>query len=240
MTKPRSGILALVVSSLVVPASSHYAQADSVCGPGKELHPSKWACIPEYSSGRLRSSGGGSGNTANQVIAGVQIGAALLSAVSALASQSQMTDNVGQIRQGVREDLARHGAISREYNRRGLALQTKGDFDGARKAFQRAAREAILAGNQREGDINERNAEIADALLWLRRGYDLERSGRVTNANFAYRQGIDAARRAGNEKVARELAAANDKLIGKTRKSQGMIESRRDNCILINGKYSCP
>ncbi|KQZ80904.1 hypothetical protein ASD64_11480 [Mesorhizobium sp. Root157] len=145
-----------------------------------------------------------------------------------------MTDNLGS----VQLDQQRHGTMSRSHNRKGLALQQAGKFNEARIAFLKASDEAVKAGNLREAKINDKNADIADALHWLRTGFEAEKAGKTTKANIAYRMGIDAAERAGDKKTARQLRKANDALV-KQKGGSGSYKSTGESCALINGKYAC-
>lgn len=209
------------------------ASADGWCGPGKHIapNPSDWRCLPGDGSRVKRSA---PNNTGSQIAAGLALGGALFSIIESLASQSQMTDNLGR----VDLDRQRHGTMSRTHNRQGLSLQQAGKFNEARIAFLKASDEAVKAGNLREAKINEKNAEIADALHWLRKGYEAEKAGQATRANVAYRMGIDAARRADNKGLASKLSKANDSLI-KNKKKKGMISSDKESCTYLNGKYAC-
>lgn len=190
-----------------------------------------WKCVPEtrQKSPTFTSPGGG-----NNVATGLQIGGAVLQIIGALASQTQATDNVGQ----AQSDDAMHGTRSRGFNRQAIGLQQAGKFDEARIAFMKAANEAVLAGNLREAKANEKNADIADSLHWLRNGYDAEKAGKPTKANISYRMGIDAATRAGNASLVSKLSKANDQLV-KGKGDGQMLKSDRKNCELINGKYGC-
>lgn len=227
----RSTYLIAVAIAFSSFTGSQSALADSVCGPGKQLATNAWACVSGNGGSITRNSGQVTGG---QIAAGLAVGGAILSIVQSLASQTQATDNVG------RADLdeQRHGTNSRQLNRQAIALQQAGKFDSARIAFLKAAGEAVIAGNQREAKINQKNAEIADALHWLRSGYDAEKAGKPTRANIAYRMGIDAATRAGNESLVSKLRTANDALI-KNNSGSSMIPSQKNNCMLLNGKYAC-
>jgi tetratricopeptide (TPR) repeat protein len=222
-----AGILAL---ALLV-TGPFPAQADAVCGPGRHLAEHVFNCLRGDTSHQAYQRS----NPAAGVAAGLQFGAALLSVIGQLASQSQMTDNTGP----VMKDQAHHGTMSRALNRKGLALQEQGKFDEARRAFLKASDEATLAGNLREAEINEKNAKIADAIYWLHRGYTLEKSGNAIKANIAYRLGIDSARSSGNGGLASQLVKSNNKLIDNHRNTKGLIKSNEETCFLVNGKYSC-
>lgn len=219
--------LLVALFSLLPTASS----ADAVCGPGRHLASNAFACLPGEGKRVTRSAPSISGN---QVAAGLAVGGTLFSIIQSLASQSQMTDNLGR----VDLDQQRHGTTSRSYNRRGLSLQQAGKFNEARIAFLKASDEAVQAGNLREAKINEKNADIADALHWLRNGYEAEKAGKITKANIAYRMGIDAAERAGDTKTANQLKKANNALVRK-KEGGGSYKSTGENCALINGKYAC-
>jgi hypothetical protein len=207
------------------------SNADAFCGPGKHLASNAFACLP---GDRARSTTNSSNNSGGQVAAGLAVGGAVLSIIQSLASQSEMTDNLG----GVQLDQQRHGTISRSHNRKGLVLQQAGKFNEARIAFLKASDEAVKAGNLREAKINDKNADIADALHWLRNGFEAEKAGKTTKANIAYRMGIDAAERAGDKKTANQLRKANDALV-KQKGGSGSYKSTGENCALINGKYAC-
>ncbi|MBP2235282.1 hypothetical protein J2Z31_001774 [Sinorhizobium kostiense] len=219
-----------IVIGLVAVLHVAEASADQICGPGKHLASNAFACLP----GDNVSRSVGSRNSGNQIAAGLAVGAAVLSIVQSLASQTQFTDNLGPVEQ----DQRMHGTNSRRFNRQAITLQQAGKFNEARIAFKRAADEAVRAGNLREAKINEKNADIADALHWLRNGYQAEKAGKTTKANIAYRMGIDAATRAGDTRTASQLKKANDALIKKSG-SDRLIKSTKENCSLINGKYSC-
>jgi len=238
----RLHIRSLLAAALLVPTAHNSALADSFCGPGRKLGSENdgpgmsWKCLPERGQQRRASSTvtTGGNRAAAGVAAGLAVGSVVLSIVQSLASQSRMTDNLGS----VDLDKMRHGTASRDHNRRGLTLQQAGKFSEARVAFLKASREAIYAGNVNEAKVNERNADIADALHWLRKGFTAEQSGKKTSANIAYRMGIDAARRAGDEAAARRLVEANDSLVG-SNPGQSMYQSKDQSCATINGKYAC-
>lgn len=218
------------IGSIVGILSTNPTLADAVCGPGKHLATNAWACLPGDAS---RSRQVAPSTSMNNIGAGVALGGALFSIVQSLASQSQMTDDDDSIN----PILKQHANLSRKYNRQGLSLQRVGRFNEARIAFQKAANEAINGGSSEDSIANNRNAQIADALHWLRQGYEAEKAGKKTKANIAYQMGIRAAQQAGDTTVTSKLKQANDKLIEKGG-SKRLMKSE-SNCRVLNGKFVC-
>jgi hypothetical protein len=220
--------------------------ADSICGAGKHLSHTEWACLPGdgASGGRVRTNNGAN----SRIAAGVAIGGLVLSLVDSLARGTRMTDNANTIPTGRQsrtykpltvEDIKRsHGTKSREFNRKGIALQLAGDYDGARRAFTKAAEEASEAGNHEDENANRINASIADALHYLHAGYQAERAGKITRANISYKLGMDAARNAEREDLAAKLRDANSHLI-RDKSDTGELIRNEEDCEMVNGEYAC-
>lgn len=203
--------------------------ADSVCGPGRRMVDNAWACGPDN-----RAQGSTAPrNHSNQIAAGIALGGALFSIVEALASQSRLTDDVSSIN----PILQQHANLSVEYNRRGFSLQHAGRYNEARIAFLKAAQEASNGGSAEDAITNNRNANIADALNWLRQGYNAEKAGQKTKANVAYSNGINVARSAGLHELAAQLERANSSLVRSSR-DKGMIDSK-SSCMSVNGQLAC-
>lgn len=219
-------------------------QADSVCGPGKRLVDNQWACAP-YTATRRPSAP--SGYNGNRVAAGLAVGGILMSLVESLASGTRITDDAGPApsvhdNKPLTQDELRahkqgwHGTQSRTYNRKGIALQRAGDYDGARRAFNKAADEAREAGNADEAAANWNNAQIADALHWFHEGYQSEKAGKIVRANLSYKRGMEAAGRADRPDLEEKLRGANDRLL---KSGDGDLIQNDDICDMINGEYSC-
>lgn len=221
--------MSLLAAALLLAGSSTNADADSVCGPGKRLVDNAWACAP-YTKAQRQA---GTTHQPNRIAAGIALGGALLSIVEALASQSRLTDDASSIN----PILQQHANLSVEYNRRGLALQQAGRYNEARLAFRKAAEEAIHGGSVGDSVINDRNADIADALNWLRQGYDAERAGQKNKANIAYTNGLQIARSAKLAELEARLERANEKLVSSAQ-NKGLIKSNSI-CQTVNGKLAC-
>lgn len=238
----RLAVLAFTAALSCVSAS--VSLADAVCGPGKHLATNAWACLPGdrgTSSVKVLSNSG----STSQVAAGVAAGGLILSLVNALAGGTRMTDDAGpapsthESKLLTREQMKGwHGTQSWQFNRKGIALQRAGDYDGARKAFNKAADEASEAGNYDDASANDKNAHIADALHWLRAGYLAERDGKIQRANISYKQGIKAAELAGRPDLAQKIKSSNSALL-KSGGNQKSLIGNNDDCDMINGEYSC-
>lgn len=222
------------------------AVADSICGPGKHLASNAWACLPgEGGAGRVRVESTVRPRPDARIGAGLAFGGAVLSLVESLASGTRITDDAGPApsrhdNKPLRIDVEKkwHGTRSREYNRQGVSLQRAGDFEGARRAFDKAADEAREAGNWDDFYGNQKNTQIANALYWLHKGYQAEQAGKATSANISYKMGIDAAKLAGRDDVVEKLSQANDNLIRSKGNDKG-LRKNADSCDMINGEYAC-
>lgn len=216
------------------------AFADSICGPGQHLASNAFACLPGDGGSDAAASSSGS-----DIATGLAVGSVVLSLVNALASETRITDDAGpapSVHEGkpltLEEQQVWHGTRSWQYNREGIALQQSGDFEGARRAFNKAADEASAAGNHDDMVANMDNANIADALHWLRAGFEAEQAGQITRANISYKMGIDAARLAGNEQLAAQLGEANSRLVD-SNGDDGALFQNEEVCDVVNGEYSC-
>lgn len=219
-----------VAAPFLLSSGLNTAFADGVCGPGKLLVENKWACAPDTGTRRQTAP---ATNYSNQVAAGIALGGALFSIIEALASHSAMTDDVSTIDPVLRQ----HANLSVEYNRKGLALQQAGKFNEARLAFKKAAEEAINGGSSEDSIVNNRNANIADALHWLRQGYEAEKAGKVNKANTSYLTGLTIARNAGLKDLESQLIKANNKLTETS--TQKNLTKSDTLCTTINGKLAC-
>lgn len=224
------GVALAVVASLLAPASLH---AESICGPGKELAPNAWACIPKQSRPRASSNGDSSNNAAAMVGAA----AGLLGIIGALAGQMIPTDNVGR----ADLDLNEAGNASRAMNRSGFRNMQQGNFRRAATAFKMAAESARKAQNWKEADENDKNWAIAVAHEHLQTAVRAETDGDVAAASKAYHQAIVAAGTVGDQRLVKELQSHHDKLARQAAKSgKGKDVIPTDSyCATVNGVMRC-
>lgn len=181
-------------------------RGDSFCGPGRKLGSENdgpglsWKCIPDNS----RTAGGRSGATGGNGAQQPQRGPipALVQEVTALL---EPTDNVGL----VDPDQNGHGVRSRDFNRLAFAALEDGDFSGAEQAFRQAADEAELAGNQREAEINRRNAELVSIDRMLASAARAKGGKDSLRRSLSLKLAAGTARDAGFDDIARKIDGLN-------------------------------
>ena len=223
----RSAAMALAISVLGFATMS--ASADNICGPGKELAPNSWACIPETSVSRSTSS--------NNTAAAIGAAAGILGIVGALAGQLTPTDNVGQ----ASLDTEGAGNASRMMNRSGFLNMQKGNFSRAATAFKLAAESARKAQNWDEATQNDKNWSIAVAHGHLQAAVKAETKGDVRAASKSYHAAIVTAQTIGDNDLVRQLQRHNDDLVRKAKKAGKGKETipTGSQCANVNGVLRC-